>query len=546
MARIIPQIGRLAISRRYRNRYREITGALLRHGFGFLVTQLGLTRFVPLQLGLLGHPRRVEPYTQAEHVRMVFEELGTTFIKLGQVLSTRVDLLPPEYIHELEKLLDSVPPVDFEPIRLEIEMELGLDVDQIFARIDTAPLASASIGQVHAATLMTGQQVVIKVKRPGVEEQVKIDVDIINELASLASRRLPIVRNYDIEGIAREFTQTLLSELDYLQEGRNADRFRRNFEGDERVHIPRIYWDYTTSSVIVMERISGLRINDRNALIGAGLEPPVIAMRSTDLLMEQIFIHGFFHADPHPANFFVMEGGVIGLVDFGMVGYVDQDTKGNLVDLFIAVFDQDPDGIIDGYIDLGVVGRVERYAELRSEISSIIVKYFGLSLREINVRTVLNDVTSLIRRHNLRMPANLALLVKTISMEEGLVMHLDPDFRFVEAMTPFARRVWEETRSPFALAKKSARALLDYADIGVNAPRQLRRILGQLSRGELAVVTNQPRLDEELIRVNSMVNRLIFGILTAATLVSVSLALPFFSTFFARWRKRISGKKPAD
>jgi len=544
VAWIIPQIGRLAVSRRYRNRYREITSALLRHGFGFLVTQLGLTRFVPFQLGLLGHPRRVEPYTQAEHVRMVFEELGTTFIKLGQVLSTRVDLLPPEYIHELEKLLDSVPPVDFEPIRLQIEMELGRDVDQIFERIDATPLASASIGQVHAATLMTGEQVVIKVKRPGVEEQVNIDVAIIHELANLASRRLPVVKNYDVEGIAREFTQTLLNELDYLQEGRNADRFRRNFEADEHVYIPRISWDYTTSSVIVMERISGLRINDRDALIRAGFEPSIIATRSTDLLMEQIFIHGFFHADPHPANFFVMEGGVIGLVDFGMVGYVDQDTKGNLVDLFIAIFDQDPDGIIDAYIDLGVAGRVERYAELRSEISSIIVKYFGLSLREINVRSVLNDVTSLIRRHNLRMPANLALLVKTISMEEGLVMHLDPNFKFAEAMTPFARRVWEETRSPFALAKKSARALLDYADIGVNAPRQLRRILGQLSRGELSVVTNQPRLDEELIRVNSMVNRLIFGILTAATLVSVSLVLPFFSALFGRRRKRAPGEKP--
>lgn len=538
MARIIPQIGRLAVSRRYRNRYREITSALLRHGFGFLVTQLGLTRFVPFHLGFLGYARRLEPYTQAEHVRLVFEELGTTFIKLGQVLSTRVDLLPPEYIHELEKLLDSVPPVDFELIRLEIESQLGRGVDTVFAHIDTVPQASASIGQVHAATLMMGEQVVVKVKRPGVEEQVNIDVDIINELASLAGSRLPVARDYDIEGIAREFTQTLLNELDYMQEGRNADHFRDNFKGDERVHIPQVYWDYTTHSVIVMERISGLRINDRRALIRVGLEPPVIAKRSTDILLEQVFVYGFFHADPHPANFFVMEGGVIGLVDFGMVGYIDQDTKGNLVDLFISIFNRDADGIIDAYVNLGVAGRVERFAELRSDINNLIVRYYGLSLREIDVRSVLNDVTSLIRRHSLRMPANLALLVKTISMEEALVMSLYPDFKFIEAMTPFARRVWEETRSPFALARKSASALLEYADIGIHAPEQLRRILGQLSRGELSIVTNQPRLDEELIRVNSMVNRLIFGILTAASLVSVSLALPFLDALLGRRRKR--------
>lgn len=538
MASIIPQIGiRLAMSRKYRDRYREIVGALLRHGFGFLVTQLGLTRYIPFQVGLFRRARKVEPYTQAEHVRLMFEELGTTFIKLGQVLSTRVDLIPPEYIEELEKLLDRVPPADYELIREAVEQELDKPLDDVFDYFEPVPLASASIGQVHAARLKSGEEVIVKVKRPGVKEQVNTDVGIITELARLASRRIPILRDYDLEGIVREFTQTLLSELDYLQEGRNADHFRENFRGDYRVYIPEVYWDYTTSEVIVMERIYGVRINDIEALKREDLDPEVVAKRSADILLEQVFEHGFFHADPHPANFFVLQDESIGLVDFGMVGYIDQLTKGTLVDLFIAIFQQDPDGVVDAYVDLGVAGRVEHFGELRNEIGSLIMKYYGLTLRQVNIRSVLNDVTAVIRRHNLRMPANLALLVKTISMEEALVMKLDPDFNFTQEMTPFARRVWEETRSPVAFAQRSFRALTDLVDVGLRAPRQVRRVLGQLSRGEFAIITNQPRLDEELTYIGAIVNRLIVAILTAAALISSGLLLLFYNTFKERRRK---------
>ncbi len=543
MASILPQIGiRLAVSRHYRKRYRQIVSTLLKHGFGFLVTQLGLTRFVPFHLGILGHPRRAEPYTQAEHVRMVFEELGTTFIKIGQILSTRVDLLPPEYVHELEKLLDQVPPVSISLIRQQVEAELHKSIDEVFAYFNPQSLASASIGQVHAAELKTGEGVVVKVKRPGVQEQVMVDVDIINELARLANRRLPAARNIDFQGIASEFTQTLLAELDYVQEGRNADHFRENFEGDERVYIPRVYWDYTTDGVITLERVTGLRINDVLGLEKAGTDPKMVAKRSADILLEQVFEHGFFHADPHPANFFVMEGGVIGVVDFGMVGYIDQETKANLVELFISIFAQDPDGIIDAYIDLGVAGRVKHFGALRNEISNMVMRYYGLSLRQVNVRSILNDVSSLVRRHNLRMPPNLALLIKTVSMEESLVLQLNPDFKFAEAMAPFARRVWEETRSPFAVARRGLMALTEFAGVASRAPRQIRRILGQLTRGELTIVTQQPRLDEEFIRISSMVNRLIAGILTAAILTAVSLLLPFLANRISRLRRGQSGE----
>lgn len=542
MSSLIPQVGqiglRLAISRQYRNRYRQVIRTLLKHGFGVLVDQLGLSRYLPFRIIPFRHREVVEVHTQAERLRMVFEELGTTFIKFGQILSTRVDLLPSEYIYELGKLLDQVPPAKVDLIKAEIERELNRSVSEIFTYFDPEPLASASIGQVHAAKLKTGESVVVKVKRPGVQGQVAIDVEIITDLARLASSRLPSAKNYDFEGIAREFTQTLLRELDYIQEGRNADRFRENFEGDERVYIPYVYWDFTSSGVITMERISGLRINDKKALGEAGIDPKIIAKRSADILLEQVFRHGFFHADPHPANFFVMADGVIGIVDFGMAGYIDQETKANLVELFIAIFQQDADAVIDAYVDLGVVGRIERIGALRSDIRTLIMKYYGLTLRQVNVRDVLNDVVSLVRRYSLRLPADLALLIKTVSMEESLVLQLDSNINFAEAMAPFARRVWEESRSPLTIINRGLKALTEYSDVASRAPRQIRRILNQLSRGELTVVMQQPRLDEELQRVNLMVNRLILGILTAAILTSVSMLLPFLNDILKRRRER--------
>lgn len=543
MARSLPQIGvRLAFSRRYRNRYRQITSALIRHGFGFLITQLGLTNFLPFKISIFGHPEPQGAYTQPERVRLIFEELGTTFIKLGQVLSTRIDLLPPEYIRELEKLLDQVPPVSFELIRLEIEKELGKPLENIFYCIDPIPLASASIGQVHAAVLNSGENVIVKVKRPGIDEIVAVDTHILNELAALANRRLPWAENYDFEGIAREFMQTLLRELDYVLEARNADRFRSNFRRDERVFIPKVYWDYTTQAVIVMERVAGLRINDKHGLTAAGLNPSDIAKTSADILLKQIFEHGFFHADPHPANFFVVRDGVIGIIDFGMVGYIDPETKSDMIDLFIAVYEQNPDSIIDAYLELGVIGRVQTLGELRSDISTLMTQYYGLSLNEININTILYDATSLVRRHGLRLPPNLALLAKTVAMEEALVLQLDPSFNFAEATRPFARKLWEQTYSPQALARRAVRALVEISNVSTRAPRQIRRILGQASRGELQISANQPRLDEELAVLSAIVNRLIAGILGAAFIVFGG----FMLTIYYAVRTRVSTKRDSD
>ncbi|MCI0527960.1 MAG: AarF/UbiB family protein, partial [Nitrospira sp.] len=321
---------------RHLRRYREIVGILARHGLGWLVVQLGLGDLIPFHRGLLGHTRRQEPYTQPEHIRIALEDLGTTFTKLGQILSTRPDLVPPDYITQFSKLQDNAPPVPYSQVAEVIQRELGAPPEEIFKSFDVQPRASASIGQVHMACLPNDTLVVVKVQRPGVEAQVEEDLEVLADLANLAAQRTTLGEYLDIEGWMEEFAFTLHNELDYTQEGQNADRFRRNFAGEPTLHVPRIYWEYTTQRVLTMEEIQGIKISDLTALEAAGLDRHHIAENSARIMLTMVFEHGFFHADPHPGNFFVLPGGGIGLIDYGMVGRLDTSLREALARLFLA------------------------------------------------------------------------------------------------------------------------------------------------------------------------------------------------------------------
>lgn len=301
-------------------RYRQIAGTLARHGLGYLVGVLGLERFVPFHRGLLKHPRRTLPYTQPEHVRMALEELGATFIKLGQILSTRTDLLPPAYQAEFAKLQDAAPTIPMEAVRATLLAELGKPVEAVFATFDPTPLAAASIGQAHAATLPDGTEVVVKVRRPGVVEQVEEDLEILQHLAATASRRFEPASQYDLVGLIQEFAETLRAELDYLREGHNAERFAANFAGDTTVHIPRIFCETSTSGVLTLERIRGIKINDLAALDKNNINRIEVAEHAARIILKMVFEDEFFHADPHPGNFFIEPGGRIGLIDLAWWG----------------------------------------------------------------------------------------------------------------------------------------------------------------------------------------------------------------------------------
>lgn len=511
--------------RLHARRYQQIVRTLFRHGFGYLVNQLGIARFVPFHYGILGHLKKAEPYTQPEHVRLAFEDLSTTYIKLGQILSTRPDIIPPEYLGELEKLQDRVPPVSPEIIKERISQELGAPLNEIFADFNDTPLASASIGQVHAATLKTGEPVVVKVQRPGVHKLVETDIDILARAADFVSRRVPSLQMYDLPGVVQEFAYTIRTEMDYHREGQNAERFRRNFEGDPAIYIPRVYWDYTASRVLTLERLEGPKISDLEAFGEKGLDRRRVARRSTHIILKEVFEHGFFHADPHPANFVVLENEVIGVMDFGMVGYLDEETRQDLTRLFVAVSEQDAETVVEQFLELGAAGGDINLAAFKNEICHLLIQYQSVALKEMDLRVVLDEMMAISRRHRLRMPSNLALLIKTVGMEEGLVRRLDPDFRLIEMFEPYARKIWLKTFGPSAWRKQLARGAVDLVSFATGLPRQIRRITGQVSRGDIRVVIKQPRLDEELSQLNAMFNRLSLSILISAFFVVLGLLM---------------------
>lgn len=510
------------------HRAREIAQVLGRHGLGYLVGVLGLERFVPFHRGLLGHPRRPEPYTRPEHVRMALEDLGAAWIKLGQILSTRADLLPPEYQAELAKLQDAAPPVPVEAVRAVIESELGRPPEQVFARFDPTPLAAASIGQAHAASLFDGTEVVVKVRRPGVVEQVEQDLEIFLNLAAAASRRWELAEEYDLVGLAQEFAQTLRAELDYLREGRNAERFAQNFAGNPRVHIPRVFWEYTTSRVLTLERIHGIKINDVAALDAAGVERTALAERAARILLQMVFEDGFFHADPHPGNFFVEPGGRIGLVDFGMVGTLDESTQDRLVTVLLALTSQDLDGLVDAFLDLGVARRRVDRAALREDLAHLLSRYYGRPLGELAVRPLLTDALTVVRRHRLHLPTNLALLVKTVMMAEGLAAQLDPGFRLTTVLVPYAERLMLRQYSPLRWARRLGMAGLEAAGLGVELPRQLRRLLRELERGGLEIGMRPTGFEPVIERLERLTNRLVLGMLALAFIIGLAVLMTAF------------------
>jgi ubiquinone biosynthesis protein len=512
-------------------RYRQVAEILARHGLGYLVGILGLERFVPFHRGILGHPRRPEPYTRPEHVRMALEELGATFTKLGQIVSTRSDLVPPDYQAELAKLQDAAPTVSIEEIREALLTELGRPLEEFFASFDPAPLAAASIGQAHAATLPDGTEVVVKVRRPGVVEQVEADLAILQNLAVRASHRWEMAKQYDLVTLVQEFAQTLREELDYIREGRNAERFAANFSGDPTVHIPRIFWETTTARVLTLERLHGMKIDDVEALAAAGIDRKELAVQSSRILLKMVFDDGFFHADPHPGNFFVEPDGRIGIVDFGMVGVVDDRTEAQLVAVLLAITSQDAERLSDAFLDLGMAREhIDREA-LQRDLQHLVSRYYGQPLGEIVLGPLLQDALGIVRRHHLQLPSSLALLLKTVVMSEGVGVQLDPEFRLTSVLAPYAQHLMLRQYSPALWARRLSRAGLDAARLGVELPEQARRILGDLERGNFEVGVRPMGFEPLMQRAEQLINRLVLGMIAAAFIVGLAFLMSVYHPF---------------
>lgn len=495
-------------------RYREIAETLARHGLGVLLSASGMERWLPFPRGLR-YPR-TKPYSTAEHVRLALEDLGPTFVKLGQLLSTRPDLLPPAYLAELVRLQDEVSPLPASVIREQVVASLGAPPEQLFGSFEEAPLASGSIGQAHAATLADGTEVVVKIRRPGVVERIEEDLEILQNFAAQAARRWPEAADYDLLGLAEEFARTLRAELDYLAEGRNAERFAANFAGDPGIHIPRVFWDTSTTRVLTLERIRGLKVSDLAGLDAQGVDRSALATRATKAVAKMIFDDGFFHADPHPGNLFISPDGRIGLIDFGMVGVVDAELRERLGVLLVALTKKEPRRIA---VALSRVSTASRRVDLRglgADLEPVIALYDGRPLGQVPVGRLIREVLGVMRRHHLPLPRELSLLVKMVVMTEGMGVSLDPGFQLGEVVGPYAARLVASRYSLVTLAHHLADAGLDAVDLGTQLPEQLRRLQAMLDSGGPEVHLRTTDLEPLVERVNTIAERVVVGIVAAA------------------------------
>lgn len=522
-------------------RYRQIADVLTRHGLGFLVGVTGLSRWIPLHHGKLGHERRPEPYTTPEHLRLALEELGPTFIKLGQLLSTRSDIVPANYLRELARLQDGAPPVPAETIHALIEEELGARPEEIFASFESVPLACASIGQAHLATLHDGTDVVVKVRRPNVNAVIETDLEILQNLANRASRRWEAAANYNLPGLVSEFAMSLRRELDYLSEGRNAERFAANFATSADVHIPRVFWATTTSRVLTLERIVGIKVDDLDALDEARVDRGVLATKAAGAAVTMVFKHGFFHADPHPGNLFIEPDGRIGLIDFGMVGEIDDGLRHQLATLLVALTGHDVGKLAKALLELSVVKRNVDQDVFRADLVRFVALYRGRRLGEVNIAALASQLLTLLRKHRLQLPQEVAALLKFFLMVEGMGVRLDPEFNLGAFIGPYAQQLILERFSPEALLRQLVTTGQDAAALAVDLPDHLRRLFELLDNPGVDVRLRASEFEPLVGRFERVGDRVVAGIIIAAFIRGIGELAAADKDRWGRWEGPLMG-----
>ena len=498
-------------------RYRTVLRVFTRYGFGSLVDHLGLSR-----LRSWNHTAAGGPAGRGERLRRAFEELGPAFVKLGQMLSTRADLLPPDITQALERLQDQVAPFPFEQARLLLEEELGA-LDQHFASIDPEPVAAASLGQVHQAVLKDGRPVVIKLQRPGVAEQVALDLEVLQRLAVLAARRTHWGRLYDLPGAAAEFAAMLRGELDYRQEGRNAERFRANFAAEPAVRFPAVHWEQTAGRVLTLERVGGLRVTDRESMRRAGIDPAAVAQHLAGALFRMVLRDGFFHADPHPGNLFVSPAGEIIFVDLGMVGELNQAQQQNVVDYVLGVVTKDSDQVVQAILRMGMVPRPLDLRGLRREVEHLQHKYGEVPMKQVQFGPALRDTLAMARQFHISFPSSYTVLLKAMSTLEAVARQVDPDATMVGLAAPYAELLLESQLKPDRLLGRLGREFLDAGRHAVRIPRQVSRVLSLMEEGEWRFSIDHAGLEPALARLSALANRLALAILLASLIIGTAL-----------------------
>jgi ubiquinone biosynthesis protein len=520
-----------SFSRTYRNlrsirRLRNIVTVLLRHGFGQLVEQLDLLSIVTLgnRLRIFKESRGAEHrFTLAERLRLVFEDLGPTYIKLGQLLSMRPDLVSPAVSEELRKLQENVPPIPLEQAREVIERSLRKPVAELFATLDPEPLASASIGQVHTATLKDGTEVIVKVQRPGIEPLISSDLTILYTFAQLLERHVREAEHLRPVQIVDEFSRAIRKELDYTLEASNAEVFHQNFRGDPQVKFPEIYWDLSTRQVLTMERLHGVSALDTEQLQKWGLDLAELARRGGTIFLRMVLEHGYFHADPHAGNFCVLQDGRFGLVDFGMVGRLDTTFRESLASVVLALLARDYDRLTHEFVSMGILSPDVDLRNFRRDLLDLIEPYFGRPLGRIPFGPVFQRIVELSFKYSAQRPPELYLLARAIVLVEGLGRQLDPGLDLVALGQPFAVELLRERISPRSLAQQAWKMSFELNELAKVLPREVRGILAKLGQGELRLGLKSEDAEGLLRQMRKSGFHISLALVVAGLLVSSAL-----------------------
>jgi len=523
----IRKIGIVSRTYQHVNRYRQILTVLVKYGFGDLVDRLRIGQYLEIGLQLIARHRReqVEKLSRAERVRMIFEELGPTFIKLGQVLSTRPDLIPAEFVAELEKLQRRVPPFPFAQAREIIEAELRRPLSEAYAHFEEESIAAASIGQVHRARLQDGEEVVVKVQRPHIRHVIEVDLEILLHLATLLERHIEGARVHRPTKIVEEFARVMEQELNYNAEIAHLERFANQFLEDSTVYVPKVYRDYSTGHVLTMEYVSGLHVNDLEALAAHGLDRRRIAARGAELILKQIFVHGFFHADPHPGNVYILPGDVICYLDFGMVGRLDRLTRESFADLVYGAAARDSPKTVAALLRLTEHDE-EVEPDLRAlerDVAEMVDVHVAPKLGRVDMGRLLQQLLQLVSRHQLRIPPNLVTMLRAMVVVEGLGVTLDPELDMVSKAAPYVRRIKLERFEPRRLLGELYDSGTEFLQLIREVPGGLREALKLARRGGLRMALEHRGFEKMLDTYEHTANRVSFAIVVAALIVGSSL-----------------------
>ena len=522
------------------NRFNQILLVLFEEGFDLMLSKINLRQYIPITKRF--KPKKENDLKHEVRLRRTLERLGPTFIKFGQLLSVRPDLIPIEYSKELEKLQDKVPEFQFSEVKSTIEKELGKSLEHLFLHFEKKPIASASISQVHRAILKNGDKVAVKVQRPDVKHLMETDIEIMFYFANLLEKHIEKLRRFRPVKIVNEFKGWTEKELDFRLEARNAKRFAQNFKGSRTVHIPKVYDELTSEKVLTLEFIEGVELHNIKEIRKRKLDFNQIIKNGFEAVMKQVFVHGIFHADPHPGNMIIMRNNVIAFVDFGIVGYFDEKLKNRCIDLLYGIVEQDEELIMETLVSMGMESNDIDYEQLKSDIGFVVQPLQHAPIKDIKVSRVLEEILDIALRHGLRVPAPFVLFGKTIITLEGVAIEYDPNFKLVETTKPFIEQLIAKRTNPIYIWKNLVHNMHKYRKFAEEFPEKAERALDRIQKGTIKVDIEDTDIKTLSLEIDRSSNRVAYGLLIAALLITSAiliqvekgptiLGIPFLSFF---------------